>query len=98
MTRGGWRYGLGVFPDVALVLAGVGIALTYVIEIESICLIDRITGERACLIDHALEAEKEIADLHGLPEPTTVDDPQCVGTTGGWLVAIMGAAVLIFLA
>lgn len=34
----------------------------------------------------------------GLPEPTTVNDPQCVGTTGGWLVVIMGAAVLIFLA
>ncbi|MEM8979023.1 MAG: hypothetical protein AAGD04_06035 [Pseudomonadota bacterium] len=40
---GGWRYALGVFLDTALVVAGLGIALTYIIEIEAICLIDQIT-------------------------------------------------------
>lgn len=96
--NGGWRYALGVFLDAALVVAGLGIALTYIIEIESICLIDQITGTRAELIAKALEAEKEVAELYGLPAPTSVDDPRCVGNTGGWLVAIIGAAVLIFLA
>ena len=35
--------------------------------------------------------------MFGLPEPTTVDDPKCVGTTGGWLVLIVGLAVVVFL-
>ncbi|KMW57914.1 TRAP-type uncharacterized transport system, fused permease component [Candidatus Rhodobacter oscarellae] len=91
------RRRFGLLMDVALVVAGVGIALTYLVEFEAICLIDQLTGERARLIAESLKAEKEWASLYGLPEPTTVDDPQCVGTTGGWLVAIMGAAVVIFL-
>ncbi len=94
---GGWRRSLGVFMDVALVVAGLGLALTYLIEIESICLIDQFTGERARLIEEALKAEIEIAELYGLEPPKSVDDPQCVGNTGGWLVAIMGASILIFL-
>ena len=87
----------GLVMDVALVTAAVGIALTYLIEIESVCLIDQFTGERARLLAETLEREKEIAELMGLPEPTTVEDPKCVATTGGWLVAIVGIAVLIFL-
>lgn len=89
---------LGLFMDLALVVAAFGVSLTYVVEIESICLIDQLTGERGRLLSEALAREKELADLYGLPEPTTVDDPQCVATTGGWLVAIIGATVLIFLA
>jgi TRAP transporter 4TM/12TM fusion protein len=88
----------GLFMDIALVTAAVGISLTYVIEIESICLIDQITGERARLLTEALQVEKELAELYGLPEPTTVEDPQCVGNTGGWLVLIVGVTVMVFLA
>ncbi|MEM7240907.1 MAG: TRAP transporter fused permease subunit [Pseudomonadota bacterium] len=91
-----WRR-LGWFADLALLISGVGMALTYVIEIESICLIDQITGERARLIAESLKIEAETAELYGLPAPTTVDDPQCVGTTGGWLVLIMGVTVFVFL-
>ncbi len=89
---------LGLLMDIALVIAAFGISLTYVIEIESICLIDQLTGERARLLEEALAVEKELAELYGLPEPTTVDDPQCVGNTGGWLVLIVGVTVLVFLA
>ena len=89
---------LGLFMDIALVVAAFGVSVTYVVEIESICLIDQFTGERARLLAESLAREKELADLYGLPEPTTVDDPQCVATSGGWLVAIVGATVLIFLA
>ena len=92
------RKAFGIFMDMALVVASLGIALTYLVEFEAICLIDQFTGERARLIAESLEAEKEFAELYGLPAPTTVDDPQCVGTTGGWLVAIVGAAVIVFLA
>jgi TRAP transporter 4TM/12TM fusion protein len=84
--------------DVALVVAAFGISLTYMIEIESICLIDQITGERARLIAEALKNEKALAVSLGLPEPVTVDDPSCVATTGGWLVAIVSLAIVVFLA
>ncbi len=91
------RRQLGLLMDIALVVAAAGISLTYLIEIESICLIDQFTGERERLIADSLLKQKEFAELYGLPEPTTVDDPQCVGTTGGWLVLIMGVAILVFL-
>ena len=91
------RRAFGLFMDTALIVAAVGISLTYIVEIESICLIDQITGERERLIADSLQKQKEFADLYGLPEPTTVDDPQCVSTTGGWLVLIMGIAILVFL-
>ena len=98
VDRSAARRLFGLAMDVALVVMAVGVSFTYLVEIESICLIDQITGERAELIARSLEAEKENAALFGLPEPTSVDDPQCVGTTGGWLVAIMGLAILVFLA
>ena len=92
------RRRLGLAMDVALVVAALSISLTYMIEIESICLIDQITGERARLIVQALKNEKALAVSLGLPEPVTVDDPSCIATTGGWLVAIVGLAIVIFLA
>jgi len=45
-----------------------------------------------------LETEVSIAETMGLPPPTTVEDPKCVGNTGGFLVLIMGLTILIFLA
>ncbi|MEM6460410.1 MAG: TRAP transporter fused permease subunit [Pseudomonadota bacterium] len=92
------RRGFGLFFDIALVVMAFAVSSTYVVEIESICLVDQITGDRERLITEALDKEKEIAELYGLPEPTSVDDPQCVNNTGGFLVLIMGVAVLVFLA
>ena len=96
--RSAWLRALGLFLDIALVAMALGISLTYVVEIESICLIDQLTGDRERLISEALVKEKEIAELYGLPEPTSVEDPQCDNNTGGFLVLIVGAAVLVFLA
>lgn len=92
------RRRFGAALDICLVLAALTISLTYVVEIESICLIDQISGERERLLSQALSIEKELAELYGLPEPTTVEDPQCVGNTGGWLVLIVSLCVLTFLA
>ncbi|WP_342728112.1 TRAP transporter fused permease subunit [Ruegeria marina] len=61
-------------------------------------MIDQFTGERARLIEEALRIEAEIATTMGLPPPSTVEDPSCVGNTGGWLVLIVGLTVLVFLA
>jgi len=87
----------GLFMDVLLVLSALAISLTYLVEIESICLVDQITGERARLIAAALETEISIAETMGLPPPTTVEDPKCVGNTGGFLVLIVGITILVFL-
>ena len=88
----------GLFLDIALIISALAISLTYVVEIEAVCAIDRMTGERAALIAESLKSEREFAELYGLPIPDTVEDPQCINTTGGWLVAIMGLSVIVFLA
>ncbi len=92
------RRRFGLFLDIALVTMAAVIAVTYLTEIEAVCLLDRISGQRALLIAESLQAEKEMAELLGMPEPTTVDDPQCLANTGGWLVAIVGLAIIVFLA
>ena len=91
------RRKFGLFLDVALVITALTIALTYLIEIEAICLIDQVTGDRARLIQESLAAAAEFNESLGLPAPTTVEDPQCVNTTGGWLVLIVGLSILVFL-
>jgi len=91
------RRGFGLAMDLALVLMALTISLTYLVEIESVCLIDQITGDRARLIAESLLIEKENAELFGLPVPTTVDDPQCLNSTGPWLVLIIGLAIVVFL-
>ncbi len=92
------RRRLGLALDVALVLAAITISLTYMVEIEAVCLVDQITGERAELIAKSLAAEIQFAEDFGLPIPDTVDDPQCINTTGGWLVVIIFVCVAVFLA
>lgn len=95
--RGTEKVWFGAFLDIALVVAAAAISLTYLIEIDSVCLIDQISGERALMIAEALKSEREVAELLGLPVPDTVDDPKCRATTGVWLVAIMGLSILVFL-
>ena len=87
----------GFLFDALLILAAITISVTYLVEIDSICLIDQISGERARIIAEAMKIETELAETYGLPPPTTVDDPSCVGNTGAWLVLIVGAAATIFL-
>ncbi len=89
---------LGLALDIALIVAALAISLTYMVEIEAVCLIDQITGERAELIAKSLAEEREFAELYGLPVPDSVEDPQCINTTAGWLVAIIGLSVIVFLA
>ncbi|MBX2883575.1 MAG: TRAP transporter large permease subunit [Granulosicoccus sp.] len=92
------RRRLGLALDIALFVAAVAISLTYMVEIEAVCLVDQITGERAELIARSLAEEIEFAETYGLPVPDSVEDPQCINTTGAWLAAIIFGAVLVFLA
>jgi len=93
-TRRRW----GLVLDVALVLAAIAVSLTYMVEIEAVCLVDQITGERAKLIAESLAAEIQFAEDFGLPVPDSVEDPQCINTTGPWLAAIFFFCVAVFLA
>ena len=88
---------LGLLIDVALVIAAASVSLTYLIEIESVCLIDVFTGDRARLVARAPLAEIEFAELYGLPAPDSADDPGCLNTTGGWVILIISAAIAVFL-
>lgn len=95
--REGQRKPLALALDIALVVMAGAVSLAYLNEIQSVCLLDQITGDRARLIAEALTIEKENAALFGMPEPSTVDDPQCLNTLDGWLVAIVGMAIAVFL-
>ena len=92
------RRRIGLLLDVALVGAGFAISLTYLIEIEAVCLIDVFTGDRERLMAAALQAEIELAESWGLPVPDSADDPACLNTTHDWLPLILLGAVVCFLA
>ena len=88
----------GLFLDIALVIAALSISLSYLIELDAVCLIDVLTGDRSRLVAEALQAEIDYAELLGLPIPDTADNPKCLNTTFGWLPFILFGAVIIFLA
>ncbi len=87
----------GLLLDVALIVAAITIAVTYMVEIEAVCLIDQVTGKRADLIAQSLAEERAFAEDYGLPVPDSVDDPQCIDTTGAWLAAIIFLSAIVFL-
>ncbi|MDQ2088906.1 TRAP transporter permease [Marimonas arenosa] len=95
--RGRMKHALGLVMDIALVVMAAALALGYLIEIDSVCLIDQFTGERAELIAKALQEEIEFSESMGLPPPTTVDDPSCINTLGLWIFALVAFAVAVFL-
>ena len=66
----------GIIFDLMMLFITIFMAITYLIEIDSVCLIDQITGERAKLIAESLKEEIAFAELYGLPAPSGVDDPQ----------------------
>ena len=91
------KRGFGLFMDIALIVAAITISISYLIEISSVCLIDRVSGDRAMLMQTALKDAVAFAKEYGLPIPDSVDDPKCMNTTGVWLALIMGVTMLIFL-
>ncbi len=87
----------GLAIDLLLIAMSITISLSYLIEIDSVCLIDQFTGERAELITRALQEEKVFAKTYGLPIPESVDDPSCINTLGVWIFAVVAAAIAVFL-
>jgi len=95
--RGPGLVAFGLAMDVALVVMAFAVALGYLIEIDSVCLIDQVTGERAALIAQALQEEIEFAESMGLPPPNSVDDPSCINTLGLWIFPMVACAIAVFL-
>ncbi len=66
---------LWLFMDVALIVAAITISFSYLIEISSVCLIDRVTGDQAMLMQTALKDAIAFAKEYGLPIPDSVMIP-----------------------
>ncbi|MCC0077456.1 MAG: TRAP transporter fused permease subunit [Rhodobacter sp.] len=95
--QGAWKRRFGLFMDISLVVMAFAVAAAYLIEIDSICLIDQFSGVRAEIISRALQREIEFAQMMGLPEPTSVDNPDCVQNLGIWIFLVVGLGVTVFL-
>lgn len=91
------KYAFGLFMDIALVFFALSIATAYLIEIDSVCLIDTLNGDRAALIAQALKDEIEFAEMMGLPAPSTVDDPDCITNIGMGIFPLMAFSIIVFL-
>lgn len=96
-AKGPMKFAFGLGMDIALVIMAFVVSASYLIEIDSVCLIDQFTGERAELIARALQDEIEFNESMGLPPPTTVDDPSCINTLGLGIFPIMALAIVVFL-
>ena len=88
----------GLLLDFLLIFAAVAISLSYLIELEAVCLIDVFTGDRTRLMAEALQSEIEYMQMMGLPIPDTAEDPACLNTTHHFLPLILFGSVVIFLA
>ncbi|WP_323786047.1 TRAP transporter fused permease subunit [Thalassovita sp.] len=83
---------LGLLLDVGLVLAAFLAAFGYLVEIDSICLIDQITGERARLIQDA--AERSAGVIPGISFEAEV--PACQARFGIWIIPLLFTIITLF--
>lgn len=95
--RGPLKRNFGLFMDIMLVVMAVVVSVSYVIEIDSICALDQISGVRAQIMADTLQKEVELAQMMGLPEPTSVENPDCVDNLGAWIFLVVGLGVSVFL-
>lgn len=92
----GWRR-LGGALDLALLLAALALGAAFLVESDRICLLDRLSGERARMIAAGLEAARETAALFGLPAPSAPDDPACAARLGLALAPLLAAGCAVLL-
>lgn len=83
---------LGACLDIGLVLAAVLGAVGFLVEIDSICLIDQITGERARLIADA--AERSVGVIPGMTLEAEV--PACQARFGIWIIPLLFTIITLF--
>lgn len=83
---------LGLLLDIGLLLAACLGALGYLVEIDSVCLIDQITGERARLIEEA--AQRSQNAIPGLTFEAEV--PSCQARFGIWAIPLLFTIITLF--
>jgi TRAP transporter 4TM/12TM fusion protein len=83
---------LGFLLDAGLILAAFLAAFGYLVEIDSICLIDQITGERARLIQEA--AERSAGVIPGISFEAEV--PACQARFGIWISPLLFTIITLF--
>ncbi|SEF87194.1 TRAP transporter, 4TM/12TM fusion protein [Thalassococcus halodurans] len=83
---------LGFLLDAGLILAAFLAAFGYLVEIDSICLIDQITGERARLIQEA--AERSAGVIPGISFEAEV--PACQARFGIWIIPLLFTIITLF--
>ena len=83
---------LGLLLDIGLVLAAFLAAFGFLVENDSICLIDQITGERARLIQEA--AERSAGLIPGLTLEAEV--PACQARFGIWIIPLLFTIITLF--
>lgn len=86
------RAWLGFLLDAGLVLAAFLGAFGYLVENDSICLIDQITGERARLIADALERSQGL--IPGISFDAEV--PSCQARFGIWIIPLLFTIITLF--
>jgi TRAP-type uncharacterized transport system fused permease subunit len=83
---------LGLLLDLGLVLGAFLGALGYLVEIDSVCLFDQITGERARLIEEA--AERAAGVIPGISFAAEV--PECQTRFGVWILPLLMTIIGLF--
>jgi TRAP transporter 4TM/12TM fusion protein len=82
----------GLLLDIGLVVAAFLGAFGYLVEIDSVCLIDQITGERARLIQDA--AERSAGVIPGISFDAEV--PACQARFGIWSIPLLFTIITLF--
>ena len=83
---------LGLALDAGLILAAGLAAFGFLVEIDSVCLIDQITGERARLIQEA--AERSAGVIPGISFEAEV--PACQARFGVWIIPLLFTIITLF--
>ena len=86
------RRWLGLALDVGLILAATLGAVGFLVEIDSICLIDQITGERARLIEDAAERSANV--IPGISFAAEL--PACQARFGIWIIPLLFSIITLF--
>ena len=87
-----YRYS-GIAIDISMLLITIFVTIGYLMENDSVCLIDQLSGERARLI--AL-GEARALELLAITGTSQNELPDCQVTTGNWILPLLLGAILIY--
>lgn len=82
---------LGLLLDIGLLIAAFLGAFGYLVEIDSVCLIDQITGERARLIAEAAQNSNVIPGIS-----FDAEVPSCQTRFGIWTIPLLFTIIILF--